>query len=386
VTHGQDLPDPEELTEVAAIPSAEELDETDRTLDLLAAGGAPTVSDPATDLLRAAAMPGEDAELTGAAAFTAALNQAVAESSAPSEEPPREPRTFTVLGRVIAAKVAIVAAAATIGVAGAAAATGAVLRAVDDPPPATTTSEPARPEGAAADLAGAPRSSSLAGERADENASELSVVAATARRSMCDAASTEPGAVALVDAALEAGTTTAEYCEQATATLDAARQDAGTTSPASDASDAADDPSDNAGPSAGTDPTGNGATNGNSPNAGGTPAGGAPSSGGSSGGTGNNGSPTPNTNANPNAAGNNSGGNATPNTNANPNAASDNSRGNATPNTNAQAADTAAARPVTPQANANANANANGRARPGAAGKAPAATPGTAATTRGPRV
>ncbi len=401
MTRHQDVPDPDELSEVAPIPTDSDLDETDRTLDLLATGGSPASSTPGTDLLRAAAAPGEDAELAGAGAFSAALADALDERGESATESRATPLTFTVMGRVIAAKVAIIAAVATLGIAGAGAATGAVLRAVEDGPP--PTSEPVRPDDAAPDAADARSTSLRSDERTVDGEPALSVAEATARLAVCDAASTDGDATALADAAAAARTTQSEYCTEAAAALEPVRDEGSAMTPTEPAADADE-------PSSDTLPTGGGAINGNSPNAGGTPSadppggrgpsGGAGNAGGNS--TGNNG--TPNTNAN--AGGNSTGDNGTPNSNANPNSGGSKAGGNPTPNTNANAATnnaivnnasgtngraTTTPNPSTPGAASlgaggipasDAGASGNGRGRPSDPGTPTAK--GTAAT-RGPR-
>ena len=125
-------------TDMTSVPSAAELDETDRYLDRLAAGGRRVAADAGGALLSSAAAPGEESELAGASAFTAALADSVDERRALADEP----RTINVLGRVIAAKVAVIAAVATLGIAGAGAATGVILQSVDRETPSTTAPEP----------------------------------------------------------------------------------------------------------------------------------------------------------------------------------------------------------------------------------------------------
>ena len=337
MTRRRDDGDPSGIPAVSPIPDAAEMEATDHYLDRLAAGAAPAPSDAAGRLLRDAAAPGEEPELAGSAAFAAAVAASVEERSTATSAP----RTFTVLGRVVTAKVVAIVALATLGLAGAGAATGAVLHAADRRSPASTTVEVV-PDTEAPEAPGGEPDADTSGRR--HHPGELSLAEATERIATCDAATSAQGAERLVEAAA-AATTPTDFCAEAVATIEsmATGADADTTT---DTVDAGETDERGAGNSNGTDPAGNAAEHRDDAATGHTPTTGRPGAG--SGGSGNAGGNTSNSggNANANAGGANSGGNA------NPNAGGANSGGNANPN-----AGGANASPSTPNANANANAN-----------------------------
>lgn len=106
-----------------AVPSAEELDATDRLLDAIARDGV-RAAEPEIELLRLAAGPAADAETEGAAGFAAALADAVGHRPVVSERRPSS--SISHLGRVLAAKIAVLASLLAVGVAGAGAVTGVI--------------------------------------------------------------------------------------------------------------------------------------------------------------------------------------------------------------------------------------------------------------------
>ena len=342
-------------TDMTSVPSAAELDETDRYLDRLAAGGSARPADAGGALLSSAAAPGEEPELAGASAFTAALADSVDERRALADEP----RTINVLGRVIAAKVVVIAAVAALGIAGAGAATGVILQSVDRETPSTTAPEPTD------DLVpGASDSEGASGRRAasSNDVPNLSVAVATQRVAVCEAATTDVGRAELTRTAEELGATPAEFCQEAAAALEAALAEGEERSGAEDdtaggTTDGTDDGttgSPGSSDAAGSTPSDNGANNGNAPQAGGNPTPGN--------------TPTNNGNA-PQA-----GGNPTP--------------GN-TPTNNGDAARAGTANsPADPNSTSNSRANggtATGRAAEGGSRNGAEDGPGGAPGTDGPR-
>ena len=259
-------------TDMTSVPSAAELDETDRYLDRLAAGGSARPADAGGALLSSAAAPGEEPELAGASAFTAALADSVDERRALADEP----RTINVLGRVIAAKVVVIAAVAALGIAGAGAATGVILQSVDRETPSTTA-----PDTTDDLVPGASDSEGASGGRAasSNDVPSLSVAVATQRVAVCEAATTDVGRAELTRTAEELGATPAEFCQEAAAALEAALAEGEERSGAEDdtaggTTDGTDDGttgSPGSSDAAGSTPSDNGANNGNAPQAGGNP-------------------------------------------------------------------------------------------------------------------
>ena len=318
MTRRRDDGDPSGLPAVSPIPDAAEMEATDHYLDRLAAGAAPAPSDAAGRLLRDAAAPGEEPELAGSAAFAAAVAASVEERSTATAAP----RTFTVLGRVVAAKVVAIIAIATLGLAGAGAATGAVLHAADRRSPASTTVEVV-PDSEAPEAPGGEPDEDTSGRR--HHPGELSLAEATERIATCDAATSAQGSERLLDAAAAADSTPAEYCAEAVAAIESTATESDT-----DSTTDVEEAERGAGASNGSDPAGNAAEHRDDAADSHTPAPGR--SGAGSGGAANAGGNTSNSggNANANAGGANSGGNAnanagganagTPNANANANA------------------------------------------------------------------
>jgi hypothetical protein len=301
-------------------PEDVQLDASDRLLTAIAAGTTSTgtlASDPLTELLRTASGPAGSGELVGEEQFVAAV-------STPAEQRRRAGASPAgLVGKAVAAKVAVIAAVTVLGIAGAGAATGVILRVANDdaPQPLVTVDDPdATPPDAEQEW----QLDDSTRDRADAGAGADPVRVRT-----CAAATSPTGLEQLARAASVASTTAADYCRGTGTAADPDRPDEVT---GEDGAPTADDPSSSESPRSGTDtPTaepgppsgaggssnGNGGGNTNRPDTPGTPNANAnpKATNGATNGVGNQG-------ATPNGGGNGNGTTTpgTPNANADPKA------------------------------------------------------------------